>query len=164
MEQQDEALHKAVFDSIDDLDPEHHLPRSEKNKIAYDTVLEQKITDGEWVFQKIQESKKEFKRRRNVALFRGYEPFTCLNKRVYRKLIATFGEEVIFLMRDNLSDPEDIYPKWGYRFAYAVKEIGLDDCRNNCDNIYEFVTQHPKWEETREISATKFQEWINEDQ
>ena len=42
----DMELQAAVFEAINDLDPDHNLPKSELRKIAEDVIAEGKVTDG----------------------------------------------------------------------------------------------------------------------
>ncbi|NRA44580.1 MAG: hypothetical protein HRU09_06445 [Oligoflexales bacterium] len=157
----DMELQAAVFEAINDLDPEHNLPQSELRKIAEDVIAEGKVTDGEWVYERVQDSKKDFARKRNIARIRGYAPFSSLNQRVYNKLIESFGDEVIEIMKNYLADPEDIYSKWSYRFAYTLNEIGIEACAKHKEQIYEFVTTHPKWEENMEKCSESYRDWIS---
>lgn len=158
----DRELHAAVFEALSELDPQHNLPRSELRRIAEEAVLEGKVTDGEWQFQRLQESKREFMRKRNIARIRGYAPFSSLTQRVYTQLLRTFGQEVLELMKSGLADPEDIYSKWAYRFAATVSQIGLDVCRQNREVLYEFVTSHPIWEQNAAGNLERYKEWISQ--
>lgn len=158
----DMELHAAVMEIIGSLDSGHNLPRSEIRKIAEDTIIEDKVTDGEWLYQRIQLSKKDFRRKRNLAHIRGYAPFCSLNQRVYRRLRETFGEDILNLMRKYLADPEDIYSKWAYRFASTVAAIGCDECLKHKENIYTFVTMHPLWEQDQETFSDRYRDWITE--
>ena len=154
-------LKAAVVEAIEDLDGDHKLPKSEIRRIVEEVIEQGKVTDGEWVYQRIQLSKKEFVRKRNIARIRGYAPFCSLNQRVYIKLIESFGEEIIEIMKTYLADPEDIYSKWSYRFAYTVHEIGLSECKAHKEKIYEFVTSHPLWEQNYEKCSEAFRLWIS---
>lgn len=155
-------LQKAVLEAINDLDSEHELPASEQSKIARDAVAEDRVTDGEWIYQRMQESKADYRRKRNMAKVRGYAPFTSLSKRVYTKLVETFGMEMMDLMKTYLKDPEDIYTKWCYRFLATIDLIGRDVCFEHRDELYSFVIKHPKWESERESVMDRFNEWIQE--
>lgn len=159
----DRELQAAVGEALLDLDPDHNLPRSELRKIAEEVVEENKVTDGEWQYQRIQESKKEFMRKRNIARVRGYAPFCSLNQRVYTKLVQSFGDQIIDIMKNYLDDPEDIYSKWSYRFAYTLNEIGVEECLEHKEEIYEFVTGHVKWRENQEMYTENYREWISKE-
>ena len=160
----DMELHAAVMDLIGSLDPGHNLPRSELRKIAEDTIAEDKVTDGEWLYQRIQQSRKEFRRKRNIAHVRGYAPFCSLNQRVYNKLLEAFGEDVLGLMRKYLADPEDIYSKWAYRFASTVIRIGLKECLQHKEEVYSFVTGHSLWKQNQEHFLENYRNWIADGQ
>ena len=156
----DHELREAVIEAINDLNTNHNLPKSELRKLAEDAIEEDKVTDGEWLYERVMESKKAFAKKRNIARIRGYAPFCSLNQRVYNKLVEDFGEQVIDIMKAYLDDPEDIYSKWSYRFAYTLNDIGIDECLHNKENIYEFVTGHPKWNENFEKCSENFRDWI----
>ena len=158
----DMELHAAVIEIIEGLDPRHSLPRSELRKIAEDAIAEDMVTDGEWLYQRVQLSKKEFIRKRNIAHIRGYAPFCSLNQRVYNKLKESFGTEVLELMKKYLADPEDIYSKWSYRFARTVSEIGLDECLRHQDAVYNFVTNHPLWQENQQKCLESYRDWVSD--
>ena len=160
----DMELHAAVMEIIEGLDSRHNLPRSELRKIAEDTITEDRVTDGEWLYQRVQQSKKEFIRKRNIAHVRGYAPFCSLNQRVYNKLRESFGDDVLDLMRKYLADPEDIYSKWSYRFASTVAQIGIEECLKHKDEVYVFVTTHSVWEKNQQNYAENYRNWITDGQ
>jgi hypothetical protein len=159
----DHELQRAVMDLINDLDPHHKLPHAELARVARRVIVEEKVADGEWIFQAVQEAKKEIIKKRNIAYLKGYGPFTCLNKRIYVKLQETFGNDMLEIMRKYLKDPEDIYTKWAYRFAHTVNAIGRDKCRAHEHEIYSYVTRHPLWEENKEQFLVDFEAWITSD-
>jgi hypothetical protein len=159
----DHELQRAVMDLIGEIDPHHKLPRSELSRVARRVIVEEKVADGDWIFQAVQEAKKEIIRKRNIAYLRGYAPFSCLNKRIVTKLEESFGCDMLELMKKYLKDPEDIYTKWAYRFAHTVDAIGKDICRAHEHNIYSFVTRHPQWEDNKENFLADFEVWITAD-
>lgn len=159
-QQFDIELRDAICDVIDDLDPRHRVPRSEVRHLAEFALREGKATDGEWMFGCLQAAKKEMNRKRNIAKLRGYTPFSNLNLRVYKKLKETFGEDVLQLMQDGLRDPEDIYSKWAYRFACAVRDIGFEECVRHKGDLYQFVLGHMVWEENFAAYSESFADWL----
>lgn len=158
----DLQLQEAIFQVINDLDPRHRLPQSELRKIANSTITQNKVTDGEWLFGQIQQSKKEFRRRRNVARIRGYAPFSSLNKRLFDKLTRRFDHRIIELMKDNLADPEDIYGNWFFRFAWTIEAIGVEQCYLNRDTLYHFVTGHSCWQDKKADCKKEFRELLDQ--
>ncbi|MDD9950921.1 MAG: hypothetical protein OXT67_05085 [Zetaproteobacteria bacterium] len=158
--QVDTELRDAICDVIDDLDPRHRIPRSEVRHLAEEAILEHKATDGEWIFKRLQAAKKEMNRKRNIAKLRGYAPFSNLNLRVYRRLHETFGEDFLQLMQTGLRDPEDIHSKWAYRFACAVQDIGLEECKSRADDLYQFVMGHAVWERNFVKYNESFADWL----
>ncbi len=159
----DHELQRAVMDLITEVDPHHKLPHAELARVARRVIVDEKVADGEWIFQAVQEAKREIVKKRNIAYLRGYAPFTCLTKRIVTKLEESFGADMLDIMKLYLKDPEDIYTKWAYRFAHAVHAIGKDICRAQEHNIYLFVTRHPLWEENKEKFLAEFEGWITSD-
>ena len=158
----DAQLVEAMIEFFHELVPDASLPISELRHIAEEMVELQKIDDADWAIERIENSSKEFLRKRNLAKIRGYYPFTCLGKRVYTKLKTTFGNPVLILMQKQLKDPEDIYPKWAYRFAYTCTAIGLDVCTQQGYDLYHFVTKHSQWEALKDKVHELYLPWIEE--
>lgn len=153
----DPLLIEAVAENVKELVSGSHLPASEFRQIAREMVQEGRITDGDWAIERIKMSQKDIFRKRNIAKVRGYSPFINLSKRVFSKLNDRFGPEIIDLMRVLLADPEDIYPKWAFRFALAIEKIGFNEVRLHQEDFYEFVTESEVWQEIEETHFQEFQ-------
>lgn len=103
-----------------------------RRKIARKAILEDKITDTEWLKKALSEEKND-KVFKQFNLIRHKNPFA-----------EAYGKSAFSFMRKYLNDPGSISPRWACHFMSTVKAIGMKIVVAEKD-IYGFVTNHPEW-------------------
>ena len=160
----DTELVVAVVDSLNELRSRCGLPKSELRKIAIKMIKERKLSDADWALEQLDLAQEHMARRRNLARVRGHMPFTSLSKTVYQKLSKSFGDDVMQLMACHLENPEDVFARWAFRFALAIREIGLEECSRHREHLYHYVTEHDVWKaKTVSFNGKDFRSWLCSD-
>lgn len=69
-----------------------------------------------------------------------------------------FGEDAIDFLIKYLVDPVKIGPGWAAQFMATVRAIGREVVEQQ-DNVYEFVTSHPEWENSADARLIYQRAW-----
>lgn len=134
------------------------LPTSSYHKIAKDMINSDKMESNIWIVESLQKEKRRIKKMREKARKFGFAPFTNLSFYTYRWINEQYAGWILPLMKECLSDPEDVYSVWAVQFADAMDALGAKACCEARKNLFQFVTGSPAWAEATEAR----QEYLND--